>query len=312
MRNERDIFEEARRVRLDSYMEGLGFEFKKAWGDTKVCSSPFSNDSNPSFVYYERTNSFYDFSTANGGSIIDFIHLLQGVTFLEAAVLITEDKELESVEKNFKPKKKKVFPFNADKHKIRWNREKINEVVSYAKGRGITQGIEKCLYFTHDGKEFIPVLAMGFMHTDIDGKECGIKMRAIDPLVTPRFKAKGRMKYYVLDNVIGSSYEEPTLFIVESESSANSLWEYLKGNGISCVVISFGAVSSVPKELPNKYKNLKNIKIIIDYDGSEKLFKKRADKYKHFNGELIKLRLEKGEDLNSLYVKDKLNLIKLW
>ena len=43
-------------------------------------SSPFSNDSSPSFAVYESTNTFYDWSTGIGGDLINLVMNLEGCT----------------------------------------------------------------------------------------------------------------------------------------------------------------------------------------------------------------------------------------
>jgi hypothetical protein len=63
------------------------------------------------------------------------------------------------------------------------------------------------------------------------------------------------------------------------------------------------------KELPEHLQNSK-IKLIVDFDGNEKLYQERLRLYKDLGAEPIKLILPKGEDINSLFVKKQMYLIE--
>jgi hypothetical protein len=113
--------------------------------------------------------------------------------------------------------------------------------------------------------------------------------------------------YYTLE-YIGNKNSEPTIFFTESETSSNSLFNYLKSlNKINFVVLCFGGVNSAPPILPLKWGwCTKNRYILIDYDGNEKAYNERVNKLGHFDATDIKLALPKGEDINSLWMKDEM------
>ena len=102
--------------------------------------------------------------------------------------------------------------------------------------------------------------------------------------------------------------EPPVAFIVESETSANSLWEICKEFNISCVICSIGGVNNIPRKLPDELQGLKR-RVIIDYDGDEELYNERVDRLLHF-GKDIKIELPKGEDINSLYCNGNYTFLK--
>ena len=79
----------------------------------------------------------------------------------------------------------------------------------------------------------------------------------------------------------------------------------MKSIHYSCRVVSYGGVAAVPKELPFDMPT----KIIIDFDGNEKLYEERLELYGHLRGVPIKMMLPKGEDLNSLWVKNKIQIV---
>lgn len=299
----------AKNVDINEYLAKRGIhEDKPAIGGKTKYSSPFASDSDPSFTVYNNTNSFFCFSTGIGGDIIDLVMALDGVNFPTAIKYLTEGK-YDTFEK--KPEVKKTTEFYLDDH-ISTNPRVIREVHMYARSRCIYDGYECCKIRKFLNDEWVVIPALGFVHVDENLKPCGVKLRSTTGLGDSRFKAGGRQKFYVLENLIEDSFAPIVLYVVESESSANSLWQHAKENKINCVVISFGSVSTIPKGLPYKYRDIKRRHIIIDYDGSEALFNKRIKKYEILNGRFIKLRLAKGEDLNSMYANGSIKLLKLW
>jgi len=61
--------------------------------------------------------------------------------------------------------------------------------------------------------------------------------------------------------------------------------------------------------LPDRYKDIDDKRLIIDYDGSEEKFQERIKKYEHLGMKVVKIPLPKGEDINSLHVENKLYTI---
>lgn len=295
------------------YLHSRGIETRQN-GSKTFCSSPFSRDSNWSFCIYP-SNTYHDWSTGANGDLLDLVQRLELCTFPEAIAHVLEG-EFKTIRPNYKKYREEEIvykDFKLDKY-INNNRREISEIREYANGRGIVEGYEPGIFFTRDGDDWIRNPAVMFPHVDENLNICGVKFRKInnfdrkDGSNKPRFSARGRQCFYILENIIEDSFEAPVLYLVESESSANSLWMYCKEIKKNCVVISFGGVSSAPSVIPNKYKDFK-LKIIIDYDGDEKLYNERLELYSHLNGEPIKLMLPKGEDINSLYTSKRINLI---
>jgi hypothetical protein len=87
-------------------MEGLFGEIKARVGiaelvrfygiriDRNKAACPFHNEKTPSMMIYPDKNSFYCFGCGVGGSVIDFIARMFGVTPLEAAKKIDDDFRL--------------------------------------------------------------------------------------------------------------------------------------------------------------------------------------------------------------------------
>lgn len=161
-------------------------------------------------------------------------------------------------------------------------------------------------------KKWVRVPSMVFPHVDSLNNICGAKFRRIDD-TTPRFSARGKLGVYMLEKEPLTVAPLPfppknIVYIVEGEANANSLWEYLKR---STTVVSMGGVGSgvKPTQLPESIKG-KPLKLIIDFDGDEELYQKRIMKYKGISEiEPIKLILKKGDDINSLFVNNKMYLI---
>lgn len=311
--NINDDVKRAKKVSISDYLSRRGISPESDIRGLGKYSSPFSNDSNPSFVHYQKTNSFYCFSTGLGGDVITLCMKMDNISFSEAVISLNESEYglYEVVHEDKRRKLKEDFDINKY---TTTNHRYIRIINRYARDRKISEGYANCVIRFFDTKtgRWGKSPALGFIHVDKNLKQCGVKMRKIDADGDDRFKARGVQCYYILENLIKDSFLEPILFIVESESSANSLWQYAKESGLNCVVISFGAVTSVPNELPDKYKDIKDKRIIIDYDGSEELFEERVVMYDKIGGSILKLKLEKGQDLNSMYIDDTIKLLRLW
>lgn len=283
-------------------------------GAKHFASSPFSRDSNWSFCIYP-SNTYFDWSTGYHGDIIDLVKRMESVSFVEAVDKLIEN-DISIYKPNYKAQRatKRDVPFDYSKY-INNSKNEIKLIDDYANGRAITDGYYHGVFFTRNDGKWVRHPALMFLHCDVDLQPSGVKFRKViessdeDGDNGPRFSARGHQGLYILENIIEDSFESPVVYLVESETSANSLWEYTKRLNKSCVVISFGGVSSAPKNIPDKYREYE-LKIIIDYDGNEDLYNERLKNYSHLNGEPIKLILPKGEDINSLYCKNKINLIK--
>jgi DNA primase len=298
--------EVAKGVSILSYLSDKGIRYKNQ-GTYYRCSSPFSEDNNWSFTIYPKTNSFFDYSNGDGGDIIYLAMKLEGMNFPDAVHFLSNGEY-----DKYDPKKaisindldftyKRYFNYNADESR---------QIYKYAKSRGLRSGFDYGIFFTKDDatNNWVRHPCLMFPHLDNTGKVIGCKMRAIEGTGNDRFRAKGRLGFYILENILSDSFEDTTVYLVESETSANSLWEYFREIEHNSVVISCGAVSSVPNAIPSFYHKYK-LKIIIDYDGDEELYNQRLELYKHLGGEPIKLILPKGEDINSLWAKGKINQI---
>lgn len=308
-----DKLELARSKSIVDYLHSRGIETQKS-GGKYFCSSPFSRDTNWSFCIYP-SNTYFDWSTGAHGDIIDLVQKIELCDF-KTALNHLVDGDYRPIRPNYKQYRnnEKVYQdFDISKF-INNNPQEREQIKEYANGRGITEGFEYGIFFTRDGDSWVRNPSLMFPHVDNNLKLCGAKFRKVnnfsikDGSNNVRFSARGRQCFYILENLIEDSFDDPVLYLVESESSANSLWMYCRELKRNCVVISFGGVSSAPSTIPDRYKDFE-LKIIIDYDGNEKLYNERLKLYKHLNGTHIKLMLPKGEDLNSLYNNKTINLI---
>lgn len=295
--------ESALQVSILDYLKEKGIPYEKE-GPYYRCSSPFSKDKIWSFTIYPDSNSFFDFSSRLGGDVIALAMALEEKSFTEA-VRSLNNNAYEKYEPPKYPTKKKEFNLESF---VNYNEEEIKAIRQYANSRGITNGYKYGIFFTKVDNIWKRHPSVLFPHYDEDMKVTGCKLRVIDKNDPNRFSARGRLGFYVLENIIRASFSDPIVYLVEGETSANSLWEYFRKVKHSAVVISCGAVSSVPKVIPKKYRDYK-LKVIIDYDGDESLYAQRCDLYKELGGEHIRLILPKGDDLNSLWAKGKMNLI---
>jgi hypothetical protein len=301
-------------ISIKEYLESIGVSTRQE-GKRYFASSPFSRDSNWSFVIYP-TNTYFDFSTGHGGNIINLVSRIRNISLSDAALELKQGIKYEKYKPNYKRSKEELFKeveFDLSKY-INKNPEECTQIHKYALTRGIREGYFCGVFFTRNKEKWVRVPALGFLHVDKNLKPCGAKFRRLIPLTgsndqSPRFSARGQLGWYVLSNETqtGTLSEQPTLYVVESESSANSLINYMKGINRPTIVLSRGGVSSAPKleDLPEHFQKLPK-KLIIDYDGNEELYNQRLKLYKDLDAQPIKLILQKGEDINSLYCKNEM------
>lgn len=301
-------------ISIKDFLEKQGFVFRHAGGGKFFCSSPFSRDSNWSFCVYP-TNTYFDWSTGHGGGVVSLYSRLFGVTYSDAYRNLKNENSYAKYKPNYKQYKQEPnFWKNFDYKKyVNTNEKEIARIQEYATNRRITEGYLPGVFFTRENEKWIRNPSLMFLHRDQNNSICGAKFRKITK-EEPRFSARGALGFYILQT---NPLVKPTqVYVVESESSANSLWMYLKnlGGGFAeknIVILSKGGVSTAPdaNELPKEFQNLPT-KLIIDYDGNEVLYKERLKLYKNLNAIPVKIILPKGEDINSLYCQDKMYLIE--
>lgn len=177
--------------------------------------------------------------------------------------------------------------------------EEETSIRAYAASRRITRGFIPST-FTERGTRYLALL---FPHLNEQGILTGGKFRTISG--SRRFTLRGVSGFYCLEN---EGFLPMIVYLVESETSGNSLWEITKG--INCAILSSGGVDNVPDRLPERYEGLKGY-LVVDYDGNEELYQNRVKKYNHLKLEPLKLILPRKEDINSLYCKGEEYLIRL-
>lgn len=300
--NDDDIIT-AKETSIVDYLTSCGYNLEKN-GGRHYCQSPFSYDRTPSFCIY-NTNTFYDWANGFGGDIIKLVMEIENITFTEAVRLIVDGEFPRHEVQEIETTDSKVVDVNRF---LRVTDSEYRDICSYAMNRGITRNFNPSAFSIRDGEEYVRRPSVGYVHVDEEFNVCGIKMRDINPYKDKRFSARGKQKFYVITNC---EYDKlSSLYIVESESSANSLFEYLCIIGKSCSVVSFGSWSNVPKDLPPTLNPLDKRSVIIDYDGNEELYQERIAQFDHLNAREIKLELPKNEDINSLFVSGLLHKYK--
>ena len=302
-------FDTLRNLSIVEYLQYRNHRFTDEYG-YKRTSSPFSRDSTPSFVVYDN-NRYVCYSTGKRGDIIELVKEMESVDFMGAIGILGDYMIKTGVSPVVHQEKtKKVYKtgkdFDVNKY-ITNVPEEIELIKEYALSRGISSGYLPGVTFNTGGQygEWERVPAMLFPHKDESLKITGAKFRNLHG--EPRFTARGNLNWYVLSNLV-ETHRAPTLFIMESETSANSLWEYCKKLNKPAVILSFGGVSAGLPIIPQPYHHIKDRRVIIDYDGNEESFNMRMKRWEDF-GTPLKMMLEKGEDINSLWVDNRIDLI---
>jgi len=306
--------EEIKRISILDYLSKRGVPYKQSY-NRYYCKSPVTRDSNWSLIIYPQTNSFYDWSAGYGGSIIDLAMAMESCSFRDA-VKYLEEGHYQQYTPNYKSSKlitKKQFEYT---RYLTTDPIEIAAIKAYADSRRIYGGFEYGVYFLMQDGSFQRIPSLMFLHRNVDNHIVGAKFRNISPNDTlgkgdsNRFSARGAIQFYSLEYVDMENFGETTLYVVEGEANANSLWQYCQDIRKNAVVISFGGVGNLPISLPTKYQEIQDKRLIIDYDGTEDLYSFRIEKYRKYELTPVKLILPKGEDINSLYIKDEMNLIK--
>lgn len=295
---------EIRKISIEEYLSNRGVNVEKR-GPRAMCSSPLSSDSDPSFMIYP-TNTFYDWSSGKGGDIIRLVELMEGLTFLEAVDHL-KGGNYEVIEKATSEGIDQTphYEFVLAKYQSK-RKEDVRAITRYAERRKVTEGYEPGVFFTKEDGEWVSHPSMMYLHVDEEGEICGARFRKIYPR-GKRFSSRGRLCYYILENPVEDKIER--LFLVESESSANSLWMHARAIGLSCAIVSFGGVSNIQQQLPSRYDAVKDRRLFIDYDGDEEQYQNRLNLYSHLDVRPVRLPLPKGEDFNSLYCEGNIHLI---
>lgn len=297
-----DEVSEIKNMSIVDYLSNRGFVFIRK-GRYRYCKSPFSEERTPSFCVYP-TNTFYDWSNSIGGDIIRLVQEMEGLEFNESIEFLKGGVFTEIKKEEYKKVDEHQEEFILDKY-IERRDSHVRLIREYAFKRGITRFFHPSKFFVRNKDNGRPESkpSIGFVHVDENMNICGIKMRSITGIGNSRFSARGKQKFYILRNKDRVIDKNTVLYIVESESSANSMFEFLEFMNINSVVVSFGSWSNIPEEFPGILSGIKKRKLIIDYDGSEDLYERKISKFECLEAEDIKLKLPKGEDVNSLYVK---------
>jgi hypothetical protein len=287
---------DVKEISIKQFLEKRGIAFSKE-GPNFICRSPLSMDRTPSFYYYPRTNTFYDWANGVGGDILTLVQEMENIGFKSAIDYLAGESfpKIEQVE--YEEPIKEEFILDKYISNIDWQ---INKIREYALYRGIVDGYVPSRFAIRDGDGFKRRFGVGFVHTDYSGDVVGLKIRDIEPYNGRRFTLRGTQMFYVLENIYDHD-QDCKVYLVESETSANSLWMFMRAIKQQAIVISFGSWNNVPLRVPDKYSDFSDVSFIIDYDGNEELYNNRVVRFNHLNAKEIKLELEKGKDLNSLY-----------
>lgn len=300
-----------KQLSIVDYLGSRGFNIESK-GSVLSCKSPFNRDTNWSFVIYPKTNSFYDWSAGFGGSIIDLVMAMENISFKDAVDYLAHGN-YPKYQPNYKSSKettKRQFEYT---RYLTTDPDEIKAISAYAQSRKIFGGFEYGVFHVKVDGSFQRRPAVMFLHRNEANQVVGAKFRDINPNNAPnssRFSSRGDSGFYILEYVDIENYGPPTLYIVEGEANANSLWQYCQDIRKNVVVISFGGVGNLPTSLPTKYQSIEDKRLIIDYDGCEEEYSKRVQKYIKYELTPVKLVLNKGIDINRLYIDDDMWLIQ--
>lgn len=238
--------------------------------------SPWNPDEKTPSAYIYESGVLKDYSTGKSGNILTFKKMFGADFEVSLSSYVPPP-----------PRPKKPFKGQIPDYYLDITKEEADRIDQYALSRKITEG-----YLKGATKfEGIRKLCMVYPYQD-NGVVVGAKFRTIEA-GKDRMRLRGCLGLYILGN-------GPFRVLVEGEANANSLYMWYKDQGINATVASSGAVSTPP--------TWKADRVMIDFDGDDAKYNDRILKWGHL-GTPVKLRLPKGEDINSLYVKGSLGLV---
>ena len=300
------LFDKARSVSILSYLHHKGIETRQR-GIRHWCSSPFSSDSVWSFCVYPN-NSWYDWSTGQGGNIVKLVSLLEGVTPTEAAVILA-DGQFDRVQVDGAVH---YHGGSETKHKLvllNYIEPDSQLIWRYATSRGFDIYVPGHWSFDYSG-DWVRVPSLLFVHRDKNLNVSGIKLRTVEFIrekyqqqystYIPKFNSRGELGWFILENYIDNFYSRPRVYIVESETSALALYHFFHYHNYNAVILSFGGVYNKIPELPERYTGCDKF-LVIDYDGDEQLYRQRLERINLPDALPIRLVLPKGRDICSIY-----------
>lgn len=277
------------------YLEGKGNKGKKK-GSQYYFFSPWGERSRSLAVHPSR-NVFFDFSTGEHGDIVDLVRNYEGCSFVDALSLL-KSGTISKTEVEYSEEEEEAMP-NVISVPSRLSRDwlECKKVKEYANSRSIFRDYVVAKYYKDS-----PRAGLGFIHRDIYLRPTGIRIRSVEDGGL-RWFMYGDTGFYIIRSsfVKKNGYNNDTITIIsESETSSNSLFEFLDAFDMNFIVFCIGGISTIPTQLPVEYEGLKNRHIVIDYDGSEEKYNQRIERFKHLNANAIKITTDKGEDINFL------------
>jgi hypothetical protein len=184
--------QEIKNLSIEEYLQSQGFQIQPK-SKYLCCKSPFSRDSNWSLVIYQQTNSFYDWSTGFGGSIIDLAMAMHALSFPQAVEHL-QNGNLKPYQRNYKVTRPLVTKDFEYTRYLTTDVTEIEAIRSYAESRGLRNGFEYGFYFVHNDGNFIRKPSVMFIHRDSTNKITGVKFMLIHQIMVILFYLWLRVK----------------------------------------------------------------------------------------------------------------------
>ncbi len=276
------------------YLTSRGFSFIMK-GRLPFTNSPFNpGDKTPSFAVYDNER-FKCYSTGKAGNLITLMRHFNDTT-----------KPPVSKPLCIKVKEAKDWKGKIPAQYLDVTTAEATQAYQYAKSRKLKSYLPGVSFYFKEGKWERSVPGLIFPHQN-NGIITGFKLRFVEPVHDQRFTTRGTLGFYIREQLF-DSYHPPILDMVEGEANADSLAQYYWSIQRPSIVMSTGSVTSIPKSLPSKYNGIK-ARLLVDFDGDSDKWSERVEAYAKLNLEPVKIVLPKGEDINSLWMRDEVGLI---
>jgi hypothetical protein len=90
-----------KQISIPQYLSGLGIEPINKTGRALLYHAPYRTDNHPSFAVDTRKNTWHDFATGEGTSIIDLVMKIQNIDFKEAVKHLSDQNNITPVQAHY-------------------------------------------------------------------------------------------------------------------------------------------------------------------------------------------------------------------
>jgi DNA primase len=242
---------QANGIPIENYLTKQGCTVKKQKGDQLWFCAPYRNETEPSLTVNIKHNIWKDFGNGTGGTLVDLVQKVQGVTLREALRIIEKQQTLFS----FKPQTTYNAPTQADKLTIKHTQPLQNKaLLQYLTDRKIPKHIAE-RYLSEVYYKTKPDQQKAFFALAFANDKNGFALRS------KYFKGNSSPTYYT--TVKGDT--DTAINVFEGIFDFLSALVYFKTDRPKQTTIVLNSLSFLPEILPT-LADYKTVNLFLDND----------------------------------------------